>query len=151
MGEGREQATKPLAPQGPFWSAEQQGSRTRRKKKLPRYPGWFSATFSGMTPFPVGPPPVGNGDLLAFWPVLVSGTWKWAKMGQKTTILLFPAGGGPTKLKSFKESCRKPSRIAWYHFFDKSAPSTRKLCFRVFRPGPEFLPAPKAQNGPKPH
>ena len=39
----------------------------------PRYPGWFSATFSGTTFFSVGPPPVGNGDLVVFWPVLGGG------------------------------------------------------------------------------
>ena len=38
------------------------------------------------------------------------------------------------------ESCGKPSRIAWQHFLSaKSAPSTRKLHFSVFGPGPEFL------------
>ena len=31
----------------------------------------------------------------------------------------------------------------------KVPPSTGKLCFSVFRPGPEFLSVPKAQNGPK--
>ena len=39
-----------------------------RKKLRPRYPGCFSATFSGTTFFSVGPPPAGIGDLRVFWP-----------------------------------------------------------------------------------
>ena len=33
---------------------------------LPRYPGWFSATFSGTNFFAVVPPPAGNSDLGGF-------------------------------------------------------------------------------------
>ena len=47
-------SSKQLAQQGPFWAPEQQGSGI--KKKLPRYLGWFPATFLGTTFFSVGPP-----------------------------------------------------------------------------------------------
>ena len=43
---------------------------------------FLSATFSGANFFPVGPPPVENGDSVVFWPVVGLGTWKWAKMAQ---------------------------------------------------------------------
>ena len=60
---------------------------------LPRYPGWFSANLSGTTFFSVGPPAVGNGDLLAFWPVLALGTEKfWARV--ENTKVQFPGARG---------------------------------------------------------
>ena len=69
-----------------FWFRHTSSQRTLTSKtkfyKLPRYPGWFSATFAGPTVFSVGPPPVGNGDLVVFWPVL--GTWRNSRPGPKT-------------------------------------------------------------------
>ena len=61
---------------------------------LPRYPGWFSANFSEQFFFPVGPPPVGTGDLVVFWPVSGRGQLEklrdWAKNKAQ-----FPGARGP--------------------------------------------------------
>ena len=40
---------------------------------VPRYPGWFSATFSGTIFSRSDPHVVGNGDLLGLWPILGRG------------------------------------------------------------------------------
>ena len=38
----------------------------RRKKKLPRYPGWLSAIFLHLTFWPTGPPRAGNREIWGF-------------------------------------------------------------------------------------
>ena len=62
---------------------------------LPRYLGWFSATFSGTIFFLADPQVVRNGDLVVCGPVLSRGHLEkfrdWAK-NKKTP---FPGAGGP--------------------------------------------------------
>ena len=86
-------SSKQPAPQGPGQAPQPKGSRNG-KKMLPRYPGWFSATFSGTTFFPVRPPLAGNSDLVVFWPIL--GAWhsekSWARAENMKTQ--FPGAMG---------------------------------------------------------
>ena len=50
------------------------------------------------------------------------------------------------KLRAFREKL-----LGRPIFPPKSAPSSGKLCFSVFRPSPEFPQVPATQNGPKYH
>ena len=59
------------------------------EKKLPPYPGRFSATFSGT----VGLPPVGNSDVVVFWPVLGGGHLGKFRARSKTEKHDFPELG----------------------------------------------------------
>ena len=63
-------------------------------KMLPRYLGWFFATFWGNTFFLVGPPPAGNSDLVGFWPIL--GLWHLKKFRAQAenTKTQFPGARG---------------------------------------------------------
>ena len=83
-------SSKQASPAGPFSGPKATGV-PKSKKMLPRYPGWFPAPFSGTTFFSVGPPPVGNGDSVVFWPVLALGTWKNSR--RKTRKCHFPVLG----------------------------------------------------------
>ena len=85
-----------LAPQGPFWSVEQKGPRNRGKKMLPRFLGWFSATFSGTIFLRSDPHVVGNGDLLVLW---APGTQRNSGTGPKTEKRNFLALGVPKSKK----------------------------------------------------
>ena len=59
---------------GPFLVRRAEGVPKSKKKKLPHYPGWFSATVLGTTFFGGSDPHVvGNVDLLGFWPILGRG------------------------------------------------------------------------------
>ena len=57
----------------------------------PRYPGWVPATFSGTT---FGPPPVGNGDLVIFWPVLGLGHLRKFRVRARNRKPRIPGGRG---------------------------------------------------------
>ena len=70
-------------------------------------------------------------------------------MALKPSILRFPAPGALVgqngkhkKIAQFRGETFGVARSP-----PKSAPSTRTLHFRVFRPGPEFLQVPKAKTG----
>ena len=91
--------------------------------------------YSGRTP------PVGNGDLVVIWPVLASGTWKWAKMGQKPTKLLFPAGERLTKTNSVPRKLRKTIPDSLTTFFSIKVPLAPGNCV--------FLFLARAQNSSK--
>ena len=70
---------------------------------LPRYPEWFSRTFSGKTFFLVEPPAAANSDLVVlgpFWPISKCPRLKTA---QTTTKSPFSTGGGPTEKKDVAE------------------------------------------------
>ena len=69
---------------------------------LPRYPVWFSTTFSGPTFLLVGPPPVGNGGLVVFRPVLGLGHLEKFRARAKNIKTQFPEARGPeTEKKSY--------------------------------------------------
>ena len=73
--------------------------------------------------------------------------------GLKKVILQFPAPGGLVgrNIKCTKVAQFQGETFGAAGFRPKSASTTRKLCFSVFGPGPEFLSVPKARNGPKYH
>ena len=56
--------------------------------------------FLGCNFFPVGPPPVGNGDLVGFWPVLGLGHLKKFRTGAKNKKSQFPGARGPKMKKT---------------------------------------------------
>ena len=49
--------------------SQSSGSRNGGKK-LPRYPGWLSATFLGLKVCPTGPPRAGNCKIRVLWAIL---------------------------------------------------------------------------------
>ena len=79
---------------GPFLGPRVTGVPKSRKKNGIPLCGMVYRTFLGDNFFSVGPPPVGNGDLVGFWPVLGLGHlekfWAWAK-NRKTQ---FPGARG---------------------------------------------------------
>ena len=84
-----------LAPQGPFRPPGQQGSQIE-KKNVTTLSGMGFRNFLGYRVFfLVGPPPVGNGDLVVFWPVLGRGHLEKfrARAGKRKTQ--FPVARGP--------------------------------------------------------
>ena len=119
-----------LAPQGPRATEV-----PKSKKMLPHYPGCFSATFSGISFFPVGPPPVGNGDLVVFWPILGCGHLEkfgdWA-INRKTQ---FPGARGP-------ETGKKS-----YHAIRDGCPQLSYV-LRFGRPGPKLVKSDLFQKWP---
>ena len=85
------------SPAGPFLRPRATGV-PESKKMLPRYTGWFSATFSGASFFPVGPALAGNGDLVVFGPFWAAGkrnSGPWPKTEGRD----FPALGVPKSKK----------------------------------------------------
>ena len=108
---------------------------------LPRYPGWFSATFSGARFFSVGTPPVGNGDLVGFWPVL--GTSRNSGTGPKTENRNFPALGVPKSRKKSYHAIRDGCPQLFYTLpFGQTDPQGREFekygDFRPFWPRAAF-------------
>ena len=68
---------------------------------LPRYPGWFSATFLGRVSFSsVGPATAGNSDLVGLWPTLGPG------LGGKNETTISPGLGAP---ETEQNRCHMPS------------------------------------------
>ena len=83
---------------------------------LPRYPGWFSATFWGTTFFSVGPPPVGNGDLVVCWPVLGLGHVEKLRARAENIKTQFPGARAP---ETEKENLPRDPRwlsATFFHF-----------------------------------
>ena len=62
---------------------------------LPRYLGSCSTAFSRTTFFSVGPPPVGNGDLLRFWKYLGPGHLQKFRARAKNRKTQFAGARGP--------------------------------------------------------
>ena len=62
--------------------------------------GWFSATFSGPTFFPVASPLVGNGDLVGFWQYLGPGRLDQFRARAENKKTQFPGARGPETGKS---------------------------------------------------
>ena len=92
-------SSKQLALQGPFWAPEQQGPRNQ-KKMVPRYPGRFSATFSGTSFFLVG-----NGDSLGLWPVLGRGHIEKFRARAVNGKAQFPGARGTFRGKVSPRNC----------------------------------------------
>ena len=101
---------------GPAWGPT--------SKMLPRYPGWFSATFSATAFFSVG-----NGNLMAVWPVLALGTQRNSGPGRETQKCNFPVleallRGKSSRPKSFSQKLRN-----FFHTFrfGRPDPQGRKI------------------------
>ena len=73
-------------------------------------------------------------------------------MAQNPRISRFPARGGPVgqNVKCKKVADNHPGQGGIF-FFRFGTPSTGKLRFSVFSPGPEFLQVPQAENRPNTH
>ena len=117
LASNKQASNKQLAPQGPFWSAEQKGSQNREKKKLPRYSGWFSAIFSGTTFFRSDPQVVAKSDLLGFWPVLDRGHLEKFRVRVKNRKTRFPGARGPFGKKNRPPQKFHPGIAPFCEFF----------------------------------
>ena len=128
-------ASKQASSAGPFLGPRASGV-PKSKKMLPRYPGWFSATLSGTAFFSVGPPPVRNGDLVVFWPVLGRGHLEKFRDWAKNRKTQFPGARGPeigkTCYHAIRDGCLQ---LFWILRFARPDPEGRPLALPFGNPG----------------
>ena len=97
------------------------------KKMLPRYPGWFSATFLGTTFFRSDPHAVGNGDLVGFWPVLGLGHLQRFRARAENRKTQFPGARGPeTGQKNYHAIRDGCPQLSYSLRFERSDPHGRE-------------------------
>ena len=116
------------APQGPFWAPEQQGPRNR-KKMLPRYPGWLSATFLHLRfdqPDSQGREIAKCWFLRPFWPR--AAPWQLEKLRTETRKMQYTGAGAlfgknPVRPKSFSQK----GQLFYMLHFGQTDPHRREI------------------------
>ena len=110
------------------------------KKMLPRYPGWFSATFLEHLFFRLDPQVVAKGDLLGFWPVLGRGRLEKFRARVKNGKTQFPGARGTFggKIRPPQKFLPEIAQLFCSLCFDRTAPQGREIAkyggFRHFWP-----------------
>ena len=124
------------------------------KKMVPRSPGWFSQLSWERVCLSVGPPPVGNGDVVVFGPFWASGTQRNSGPGRKRPKTQFPGARGTfgVEIRTPQKCLTESAQLFYILCFDRPDPHGQEIAeYWFFRPfWPRAALGTKRNPGPGP-